>query len=456
MSTTYVMDEAAEHRLDDFLEGIRTLMHHRSQREEFAIYMLGLLSDAERKSVEPMACLTVDDPAEANPAHQRLLTFINRSPWDDTVVRRYAAQYALAAMTEKEKVISWIVDDTGFIKQGKQSVGVQRQYTGSAGKITNCQVAASLTLATPTQHLPVDFELYLPECWIDDLERRGRARIPEDAEFRTKPEIAIAMMRRAIDNGLPRGMVLADAAYGTSSTFRREVRALSLPYTVGVNSEIKVWPKRKVRLGKAKSVKDVAMQLGVGAFDKVEWQEGTKQTLWSFFARIRVVPCHDDGTPVHDREEVWLLIEWPANEPEPTKYTLSTLPANTSMKKLVWTVKQRYHTERMYEDMKGEVGLDHFEGRSYPGWNHHVSVALCAYAFTVAELARSFPPSAARSSAIGEDDGAPAAPFRRLVRHRSPRHFTSYSRLASTLPSVSSSAQPRDIRVESTPPHRGA
>jgi len=456
MSKTYVMDAAAESRLDDFLGGIRELMHHKSQREEFAIYMLGLLSDAERKSVEPMACLTVDDPAEANPAHQRLLTFINRSPWDDNVVRRYSAQFALAVMTKKEKVCSWIIDDTGFIKQGKQSVGVQRQYTGSAGKITNCQVAASLTLATPTQHLPVDFDLYLPECWIEDRERRSRARIPEDAEFRTKPEIAIDMMRRAVDNELPRGMVLADAAYGTSSSFRREVRALGLPYTVGVNSETKVWPKRKVRLGKAKSVKDLAMQLGVGAFEKVEWQEGTKQTLWSFFARTRVVPCHDDGTPVHDREEVWLLSEWPENEPEPTKFTLSTMPANTSMKKLVWTVKQRYHTERMYEDMKGEVGLDHFEGRSYPGWNHHVSVALCAYAFTVAELARSFPPSETRSSASGENIGASATPFRRFVRHRTPRHFTSYSRLASALPAVPSSAQPPVIRVVSTPPRQGA
>ncbi len=168
------------------------------------MYAMGLLGDGERKSVEPIAARACPDPARIDAVHQRLLHFTNAN-WSDAEVRRVAADHALAAMTEREPVVAWILDDTGFLKQGKHSVGVQRQYTGSAGKITNCQIGVSLAVATETEHLPIDFELYLPESWLDDPNRRSEARIPDSVRFKTKPELALDMVRRALDHGVPPG-----------------------------------------------------------------------------------------------------------------------------------------------------------------------------------------------------------------------------------------------------------
>lgn len=192
------------------------------RRESFAIYAMGLFGDGERKSIEPIAARACADPGKADAAHQRLLHFAADSPWSDCAVRREAAYYALSAMKRREPIETWIVDDTGFLKQGRHSVGVQRQYAGSAGKVTNCQIGVSLTITTRTEHVPIDFELYLPKTWADDPARRKEARIPKDVQFKTKPELALAMIRRAVEDGVPRGVLLADSAYGTSSAFRQE------------------------------------------------------------------------------------------------------------------------------------------------------------------------------------------------------------------------------------------
>ena len=174
-------------RLEDFVEQIGDVLGHSRRRASFATYALGLLGDGDRKSVEPIAARACGSVEGIDAAHQRLLHFLTDSEWSDQVVRLTAAQYALGIMTKKEPVESWIIDDTGFLKQGSHSVGVQRQYTGSAGKVTNCQVGASLSIATHTEHLPIDFELYLPECWTEDAARRKEARIPKDVVFKTKP-----------------------------------------------------------------------------------------------------------------------------------------------------------------------------------------------------------------------------------------------------------------------------
>jgi len=303
-------------------------------------------------------------------------------------------------MREHAPVETWIIDDTGFLKQGKHSVGVQRQYTGSAGKVTNCQLGVSLSIATASDHVPVDFQLYLPSKWTDDEKLRKQAHIPKKTVFKTKHELALGMLKRAVKQRLPRGIVLADAAYGTSVAFRDGVRKLHLNYAVGVDPKTTVWcVKQRGRLSEERiSVRDLAADLDAeGEFRRSTWREGTKEDLTARFAMRRVVPAFDDpARPAKKREELWLLIEWRDGESEPANYFLSSMALRTSRKKLIGIVMQRWRTERAYQDLKGELGLDHFEGRSFPGWHHHISVVLCCYAFVVAERVRRFPPSEAR------------------------------------------------------------
>lgn len=400
MGTDFEMDVAAERRLGEFFGQIGTVLNHENRRASFAMYAMGLLGDGERKSVEPIAARACGDPALCEAYQARLLHFIADSKWDDHEVRRTASKYAIAALVEREAIKHWLLDDTGFLKQGKHSVGVQRQYTGTAGKITNCQIGVSLSVATQTEHVGLDFELYLPKSWAGDAARRAKAKIPEEVAFKTKPELGLEMMRRAVADGVPLGLLLTDSAYGDSSAFREGARQLGLDYAVGIHGPTKVWrvDKSGRRTGDEISARDLALKIGRKGFRKTTWREGTKEPLWSRFAARRVVSAHDDGVDLADREELWLLMEWPDGEKEPTKYFLATMPRSATRKQLVRTVKERYRTERLYEDLKGELGLDHFEGRSFAGWHHHVSVALCCYSFVVAERVRRFPPTARRPS----------------------------------------------------------
>ena len=386
-------------RLREFLDRIGSVLGRDARRASFATYAMGLLGDAERKSTEPLATRDCTDPKLADAAHQRLLHFLVDSKWSDHAVRRVAAHYALEAITAREQVEAWIVDDTGFLKQGKHSVGVQRQYTGTAGKIANCQIGVSLSLATRTEHLPIDFELYIPEQWTNDPARRREARIPDEVVFKTKLDLALDMVRRAVADDIPRGVLLADSAYGNSSDFRAQIRQLGLQYIVGVESKTKVWlvdPALRRRGGPIALRDLVPWMRENGFFRRCTWRKGTKEDLSAKFAMIRVVPAHDDGRPPDDRERVWLLIEWRDGEPEPANYFFSSLNSHKTKKRLVALAMQRWRTERVYEDLKGELGLDHYEGRRFPGWHHHVSVALSCYAFVVAERVRRFPPSARR------------------------------------------------------------
>jgi len=383
-----LMDHAGELRLSEYFDRIGVVLGDRRRRESFAVYAMGLFGDGERKSIEPIAARACPEGADA--AHQRLLHFATDSPWSDREVRREAAGYALEAMMEREPIEAWIVDDTGFIKQGSHSVGVQRQYTGSAGKITNCQLGVSLSIATRTEHLPIDFELYLPHSWMDDPQRRAEARIPEDLPFKTKPELGLDMIRRARADGVPKAVVLADTSYG-SSDFRKGVRALKMHYAVGVEPQTNVTLVDRDSLPRSEpvSVRDLAFAIHyAGGFRRCTWRKGTKQDLTARFALRRVV------TPSDGPDPQWLLIEWRDGEPEPANYFLSTLPERLTKKQLIRIVMQRWRTERVYEDLKGELGLDHFEGRRFPGWHHHISVALCCFAFIIAERVRRFPPSA--------------------------------------------------------------
>lgn len=393
------MDSAASERLEKYFGRIGGHLRDRRKRESFAIYAYGILGESERKSVEPIAAQACGEPDRTKNMHDKLLHFVGRSDWSDQEVRLEATRYACAALSQHEELTTWVIDDTGFLKQGTHSVGVQRQYTGSAGKVTNCQVAVSLEISTPTQHVPVDFELYLPQSWTNDDDRRCEARIPEGLEFKTKVDLALDMIRRAQEAQLPGQIILADSAYGDSSRFRQGVRELGLDYAVGIKSTTKV---RRIgardRLGKPLTVAALAKTIPRRQRRKLCWREGTQQTLQGRFSFCRVKTTHDDSTPIEDREPVWLVIEWPPEERQRIKFHLTTLPRRMNHRELVRTIKERWRTERMYEDLKGELGLDHFEGRSFPGWHHHVSVVICCYAFVVAERARAFPPSAGRKS----------------------------------------------------------
>lgn len=401
-----LMNAAAEQRLAEYFDRIGEVLGRPERRASFAVYALGVLGEGERKSLEPIAARACADPERADAEHQRLHHFALDSPWDDHAVRREAARYALATMTKREPVEAWIVDDTGFLKQGEHSVGVQRQYTGSAGKITNCQIATSLTIATRTEQLPIDFALYLPTSWTDDPIRRKEARIPWNLEFATKPELGLQLICRALDDQMPPGIILADEGYGASEDFRDGVRQLGLHYAVGVDHKtvVKVYDKRGHRRDEKISVEKLAQRIEAnGGFRRTTWRAGTKHALSARFALRRVVWAGKSGPRrkkniIDEREPVWLLIEWRDGEPAPANYFFCSLPADRmTRKKLVRIVMQRWRIERSYQDLKGELGLDHYEGRRYPGWHHHVSVVLACYAFVVAERSRAFSPSTRRS-----------------------------------------------------------
>jgi SRSO17 transposase len=388
------MNAAAAQRLENYFKRIGDVLGNESRRGSFALYAMGLLGDAERKSVEPIAARACPDPQKVDAMHQRLLHFAVDSKWSDQEVRQEAAQYALEPMVQREPVEAWILDDTGFLKQGTHSVGVQRQYTGSAGKIANCQVGVSLSIATRTEHLPIDFELYLPTSWANSPERRKEARIPTEVTFKTKPQLALEMIRRAMKQRVPPGVVLGDTAYGSSSQFRQGVRSLGLHYAVAVypHTTVHLLDEEGRPRDEAPSVSELATSIHErGGFRRCTWRKGTQEDLSARFALRRVIAA---GVPQREQEPLWLLIEWRDGEDKPANYFLISLPERRTKKQLIRLVMQRWRTERVYEDLKGELGLDHYEGRRFPGWHHHVSVALCCYAFIVAERVRRFPPSA--------------------------------------------------------------
>lgn len=395
---TYNFDGAAQQRMEEYVDGIGDILANKKRRASFAAYFMGLLADGERKSVEPMAARAAATPEQTRAMTERLLHFVADSAWSDLRVRRYASWQALRAMTGREPVDSWVLDDTGFLKQGDESPGVQRQYTGSAGKRANCQIATSLTLCTRTSELAVDMDLYMPADWLEDAERCRRARVPADLAFRPKWRMALDLIERAVEADYPKGVVLADSAYGDVGAFRRGIRELGLDYAVDVKLHTRV---RIVgsdgSVSDTMSVELAADVLGARAFRKVTWRVGTRRKLAARFAalRVRVVT---DSQP-EGGEEQWLVIERPKRDQPPEHYVLATLPSTYTRRQLVRRIKQRWRIERTYEDLKGELGLDHFEGRSYPGWQHHVSCVLACAAFVAAERARRFPPSQRRPQA---------------------------------------------------------
>lgn len=383
--------------LTSFLDDVVGTLGNIQRRRWCDTYLRGLLLDGHRKSIEPLANRMKAIERGSQDYEQALQQFLNQSPWDeqpllDGLQRWVGQRFGQGGFL--------ILDDTGFPKQGKHSVGVARQYTGTLGKVGNCQVAVTLHYATDRQVLGLDAQLYLPKSWTDDIQRCQSAGIPEGDGYQPKWQRALAMLLRAAANGF-RGIVLADSLFGSVTEFREQLEAAGRVYCVGIDSTLKVVaadvdfgpvpsPGRTGRpptrpLGvraKAKSpnVKQWALDHAAD-FRKVTWRTGTKGRMSSRFAAWRVRPAHKLSAGRQPGSACWLLAEWPVDAADPTRYFFSNLPAGTRLKRLVATAKSRWWVEHSCRELKDELGLDHFEGRSWRGWYHHVALVLMAYAF---------------------------------------------------------------------------
>ncbi|OGA41931.1 MAG: hypothetical protein A3G26_00100 [Betaproteobacteria bacterium RIFCSPLOWO2_12_FULL_65_110] len=391
-------------RFDAYLSRLCEVLGHADRDEPMREYCTGLMLPLKRKSVEPIAAHV--DPQAVSAKHQSLLHFVGNSTWSDEAILRSVHDYVMQRVP-KDGRKGWVlvVDDTGHPKQGRDSVGVARQYCGMLGKTDNCQVAVSVSKANALMSLPLAYRLYLPQEWVKDAPRRKAAKVPPEVGFATKPQMALEQLAWACEQGMAVGVqaVLADSAYGTEYAFRQGIAALGLRYAVEVKSTSKVWGPgqgplppapwtgtgrvptrwRKDPQQPAQSVKSLALALPASAWRELRWREGTNEALQSRFARVRVTVAHDADQ--HPPEQEWLLVEWPEAETAPTKYWLSNLPKSISMTQLVGTVKMRWCIERDYQELKQEFGLSHYEGRGWRGFHHHATLTIAAYAFLVAE-----------------------------------------------------------------------
>lgn len=392
---------SAESRLQAFLAEKVALLGRTERRQWAEVYVRGLLLEGQRKSIEPIAARV----GEAD--GQGLQQFVNQSPWAWEPIQE-ALTIQLLDRLLPEAVL--IIDETSFPKQGSHSVGVARQYCGALGKTANCQVAVTVHLGTDGGSAPLTWDLYLPAEWIDNAERRAEVGIPHDVVYCTKNELALRGLDRVLGWGVGPRVVLADSGYGNSAEFREALRARDLPYCVQVEPTTKVWteapdpgvpprrgrgrPRKRAPIEELPTPLDltgVARSLPPTSWKTVRWRAGTRGALESRFARCQVWIAHRWTTqrslPDHP---VDLLVEWPARAMAPTKFWLAEVPGPLlGLRRLVRLAKGRWRIEMDYRELKEEVGLDHFEGRSWKGWHHHVTLVSLAYAFLALETLRS-------------------------------------------------------------------
>jgi SRSO17 transposase len=379
-------------RFAAYVGGLTSVIGHADREKPLNDYCAGLMVTEGRRSVEPIAALTA--PGRTSVQHQKLLHFVSNAPWSDERVLVKVRELVLPIIERHGPIEAWIIDDTSFPKHGSKSVGVHHQYCGQLGKQANCQVAVTLSIANHHASLPIAYRLYLPQEWAKDTARRGKARVPKDIRFKTKPKIALEQIRNAYAAGVPRA-VLADTSFGANCKFRAGVSALGLKYVVAILPTIKV--RRVSEAGAVSeqrlSVKQLAHRLPKHCWRTITWREGTNKKLRSRFARVRVRTAPISGAAA--RPEETLLIEWPEGETEPTKYWLATVDKNMSLRVLVDLAKMRWRIERDYLELKQEVGLGHYEGRGWPGFHHHGTLCIAVHAFLISER-ELIPPSRPR------------------------------------------------------------
>lgn len=398
-------------RLVEFAAEMFASMARKDQRRWGEVYVRGLMLDGKRKSIEPMAARLPDGD------EQCLQQFVNQSPWDEVAVRR-----ALARRMSRELLPdAWVIDDTGFPKFGKHSVAVARQYSGALGKVGNCQIGVSVNACSDEASCPLDWRLFIPEEWDDksafNQERRVKSKLPEDAHHVEKWRLALEMIDELRSWGIEPPVVLADGAYGDITEFRSGLQERELSYVLDVKGATSAYgehvkpsqPPKPEGRGRPpglryredpSSLKELALAAGQNAAVTVTWREGTRDAMTSRFLAMRVRPAN-----IHLRRQAhktatelpvaWLVCEWPEDKDAPTKYWLSNLHADTDLVTLVRLAKLRWRIEHDYRELKDALGLDHFEGRTYRGWQHHVTLVSVAHAFLTLERRRRPPTRAA-------------------------------------------------------------
>lgn len=400
---------AVRERLEEFVGGVALAsMDHPVQRENAERYVRGLLQAGPRKSLEPLV-----ERLAGEADYQSLQQFLADSPWEPERVIRAVAE-RVAPVVDAE---AWVLDDTGFPKDGKSSPGVKRQYSGTLGKIGNCQIGVSLHAVSGRGTLPLGWALYLPEDWCEDPERRRKAKIPEDVVFQTKPQLAQALVERAATFAIDRAPVLGDAAYGDNTQLRSALHGQGVDYVLSIKPETTIYPPETVfevpqraagGRGRAPSalrtedepvsVEQFARSLAPDDFQMVTFRGKGKTRVRSRFTFQRVTAAHPVRRDNQAPREEWLIIEWPEDRDAPSDYWISNLPAETKPTRLARLARLRWMIELDYRQLKGELGLDHYEGRSWLGWYHHTALVTTAHAFlTLERLDPKAPRRASRS-----------------------------------------------------------
>lgn len=382
--------KVSEQNFMAYLERLTAAVGHADRHEPLRVYLEGLLLPGERKSVEPMAARI--DPRNVRSRHQSMHHFVATAPWDAQEIMKAAREYALEEFAYHGGVEAWILDDTAYPKKGVHSVGVGRQYCGVLGKQDNCQVAVTLSLANELMSVPAAYRLYLPEAWASDRARRRVAGVPDDVVFKTKTQIALDEIDRLLADGVAKAPIVMDAGYGRATELRDAIAERGMQYVAAIREEMTVQLPGQKGVREHMAVGDLARELPKSAWRSVWWRHGTKGEMRSRFALLRVRAAKREPGRREERPLEWLLIEWPTTEAAPTKFWLCNLPAGTRIAKIVNLAQMRWRVERDYEELKGELGLDHYEGRGWLGFHHHGALCIAAYAFLTAERARLSPP----------------------------------------------------------------
>jgi len=383
-------------RLAGFVGEVAERLPLRRQRENALLYVRGLVEQGGRKSLQP----TLFRLEESAARYESMQQFLADSPWDPMLLVRACAE----RVAPEIGVLAWVIDDTGIVKDGKHSPGVKRQYSGTLGKIGNCQITVSVHAVGERGTLPLGWSLYLPDEWCDDRERRRKAKIPEAVRFQTKPQLAAGVCEQVSGWEIPTAPVLADCAYGDDTRFRTKLDARELEYVLAVSAQVSVYgpettfavPERNGTVGrrrsvarpdrKPESVRALAERLPAKAWKTLPCRTTqTGENLSSRFAFVRVVATHPVRTDCLPPRWEWLIIEWPAGDDAPSDYWLSNLPDTERRERLARLARLRWAIELDYRQLKGELGLDHYEGRSYAGFHHHCALVTCAHAFLTLE-----------------------------------------------------------------------
>jgi SRSO17 transposase len=403
------MDVVEVERLRDDLAGftgdVFASLRRSGWQDRASWYLQGLMVDGRRKSIQPMA-------ARLGGVHEQALNhFVTNSPWDVVPVRARVAELLDEAIGPQ----AWAIDDTGLLKCGTASPCVARQYTGTAGKVTNCQVAVSVSMVTDTASCPVDWRLFVPESWdpaspkasADVVERRSKAGLGDDIAHREKWRLALDMIDELIGWGRRPPLVVADSGYGDAAEFRHGLAERGLSYVVQVTGgNLSGYPAGTMRTTPAysgygphprrryqhpaSSLAELVTGLGQGAARRLSWRYGSRhrngkpQLMSSRFVFTRVRPAGRVLLAAHrgeDLPETWLIAEWPAGAADPVKYWLSNLPVTVAKRTLVRWAKLRWRIEHDYREVKTGLGLDHYEGRTWQGWQHHTTLVSAAHAF---------------------------------------------------------------------------